>query len=1225
MENIIQWNINGCISHYCELKLLLANHTPMCVCLQETHFKPEDRFNFRGYKTFRSDVEPDRRARGGVAILISNTHPASRLDLNTPLQAVAVTLYKPLKMTVCCIYLPDASWRNEDLQDLIDQLQTPFLILGDFNAHSTTWGCSRTNDSGRRIDDLLLNNEYVLLNTGASTHFNARNGSFSAIDLSICSPNLATRLTWKPLPDLHQSDHFPLLISSNMPKNTVHIPKRWCTNRADWSSFTRHIPPISVSGNSEEDVTDFTNTVISSAVQYIPQTSGRSSRIPVPWWNTETKEAIREKRKALNRYRRAPTQDNLIAFKRLRALARRKILTAKRSSWEKYVTTITRTTKVTEIWQKIRSIAGKNVFSPITCIEHEGQLICNPDEIANALATQYSKASGTNSYPKDFLDKKKEEEEQVLDFTTNIDKPYNALFTWRELQDAINAAGDTAAGSDNIPYSILRRLPKKILSTLLNIYNNIWTQSNYPKVWKEAIVIPILKAGKDPLNPENYRPVSLTCCLGKILEKMVNTRLTWCLERNNLLNIHQCGYRQHHSTIDQLIHLENAIQNTFIKRKHMVTVFFDLEKAFDKTWRHNILRQLYNWQIRGYLPKFISSFLSTRSFRVRVGQSISESCVLENGVPQGSPLSGTLFIIAINRMFDGIEASIGKCMYVDDIAIFYSAKSLGMVKFKMQNAINKLVQNAKNIGFSFTAAKTKCVHFSRKRKSYRDPELTLNGVQLTYNETAKFLGLIFDRHLTWKQHIEYTLRRCKTALNVIRCISHINWGADRDILLRLYKSMVMSKIDYGCAVYSSARKSSLRKLDPVHNAGLRYASGAFRTSPSSSLYCETSTMSLHHRRQTMLLNYRSKLLSLPKHLNHSLMTRPKLVNIYDRRPSATRPANIRAIEIEKSYNIVLPPVLKYEPYEIPVWMLKMPEVRLDTTSVKKTECLPIDLKVRFQSVLEEYMANHIIIYTDGSKTRHQVGSAFVTENLSRAWALPPEASVYTAELYAVLQSLRHCETLDSGRFVICTDSLSLLTAIDRRQTVDPLLQMILIACHKLEQRGASVTFIWCPGHVGILGNEEADSAARNAGNIQSEMDIEIRPQDARNAVSKYILTEWQTTWNSLHTKLHPIKQNISKWSPNVSYPRREQVCITRLRIGHARMTSSYMLRNEEQPICSCGRLLTVKHILTDCVDLSRLRHRCGMRGNMKIDLGTDKTATDKTIQFLKEANLFFKI
>lgn len=93
----------------------------------------------------------------------------------------------------------------------------------------------------------------------------------------------------------------------------------------------------------------------------------------------------------------------------------------------------------------------ENVFSPITCIEHEGQLICNPDEIVKVFASQYSKVSNTNSYPEDFLEKKREEEGKILNFTTDIDEPYNALFTRRELQDAISAAGDTAAGSDNLP------------------------------------------------------------------------------------------------------------------------------------------------------------------------------------------------------------------------------------------------------------------------------------------------------------------------------------------------------------------------------------------------------------------------------------------------------------------------------------------------------------------------------------------------------------------------------------------------------------------------------------------------------------------------------------------------------------------------------------------------------------------------------------------------------
>lgn len=233
--------------------------------------------------------------------------------------------------------------------------------------------------------------------------------------------------------------------------------------------------------------------------------------------------------------------------------------------------------------------------------------------------------------------------------------------------------------------------------------------------------------------------------------------------------------------------------------------------------------------------------------------------------------------------------------------------------------------------------------------------------------------------------------------------------------------------------------------------------------------------------------------------------------------------------------------------------------------------------------------------------------------------------MYTAELFAVLQALRYCETLSPRRFVICTDSLSFLNAIDRHLPVDPMLQMIILSCHKLSQRGASVTFIWCPGHIGISGNEEADSAARNAANKPLEINTEIRPQDARNAALKCIFRAWQTTWNSIETKLKPIKQSVNKWPAHDSYTRREQVCLTRLRIGHTRITSSFMLKNEEPPVCDCGGVLTVKHILTDCVNLVTIRDRCEMKGDLKEDLGTDTTATGRTLKFLKEANLFHKI
>jgi hypothetical protein len=138
------------------------------------------------------------------------------------------------------------------------------------------------------------------------------------------------------------------------------------------------------------------------------------------------------------------------------------------------------------------------------------------------------------------------------------------------------------------------------------------------------------------------------------MERMVNDRFVFILEKENLLDPAQCGFRSHRSAVDHLISLERQIQNFFVLRQQLVNVLFDLEKAYDTTWRFGILRALHGWKFRGHLAFFISSFLQDRRFSVGLGNVLSMSNVQENGVPQGSVLSVTLFAMAINSVVSAI-------------------------------------------------------------------------------------------------------------------------------------------------------------------------------------------------------------------------------------------------------------------------------------------------------------------------------------------------------------------------------------------------------------------------------------------------------------------------------------------------------------------------------------------------------------------------------------------
>ena len=194
------------------------------------------------------------------------------------------------------------------------------------------------------------------------------------------------------------------------------------------------------------------------------------------------------------------------------------------------------------------------------------------------------------------------------------------------------------------------------IRVLLCAFNKIWQTGQIPSSWQEATIIPIPKPGKDHSNPTNYRPIALTSCICKTMERMVNDRLVWTLERERLISEYQCGFRRGRSTLDHLVRFETFLRNAFIRKQHAVAVFFDLEKAYDTTWRYGIMRDLYDLGIRGRLPMFVASFLSNRRFRVRIGTVLSDPHDQELGVPQGSVLSVTLFSLKINSVANSPEA-----------------------------------------------------------------------------------------------------------------------------------------------------------------------------------------------------------------------------------------------------------------------------------------------------------------------------------------------------------------------------------------------------------------------------------------------------------------------------------------------------------------------------------------------------------------------------------------
>ena len=301
----------------------------------------------------------------------------------------------------------------------------------------------------------------------------------------------------------------------------------------------------------------------------------------------------------------------------------------------------------------------------------------------------------------------------------DVTEPYNCAITYAELQGCLSSTKQTIPVKDEITYNMLKRVYEMLRKLLLKLYNKIYQGHSFPTKWLISVIVSIHKKGKDSRKANSYRPISSISCMCKLLEKVVNIRSMWYLEKEQKIMNIQAGFRKQRSTTDPIVEFETATSEAIASKQHLIAVFFDLRKAYDTAWNYNIIRKLIEYGVIGHLIHFIRYFLLNRLIAVRIKNTYSELYNITEGIPQGSVLSYICFLIAVNDIEKGLPQGVHKTLYVDDFAIFYRSTRVITAKRKLQEALNKISGWTTKTGFQFCRDTTVVMHICRTRNCIR--------------------------------------------------------------------------------------------------------------------------------------------------------------------------------------------------------------------------------------------------------------------------------------------------------------------------------------------------------------------------------------------------------------------------------------------------------------------------------------------------------------------------
>ena len=368
-----------------------------------------------------------------------------------------------------------------------------------------------------------------------------------------------------------------------------------------------------------------------------------------------------------------------------------------------------------------------------------------------------------------------------------------------------NLKPDKAAGPDSIKPVVLKRLKTEIAPVICLLFEKTLQTGQLPSDWKKAQVCPLFKKG-DKTEPSNYRPISLTCILCKVMEHIIASNLSKHLNKHNILYELQHGFREKRSCETQLIQLVEDLGRQLSLGKQTDLILLDFSKAFDKVNHLKLLYKLSCFSVKGNTLDWIQSFLIGRTQTVVLDGESSEEVKVTSGVPQGSVLGPLLFLLYINDLPENIQSQVR--LFADDTAVYLTVTNMQDSQV-LQSDLESLQHWERTWDMEFNPGKCQVIHITRSKSPVKS-RYFMHNQELESVDAAKYLGVTISKDLSWNSHINNIT---STANKTLGFVKRNVVTKNKDIKTMAYNSLVRPQVEYASAVWSPSTKENINKIE----------------------------------------------------------------------------------------------------------------------------------------------------------------------------------------------------------------------------------------------------------------------------------------------------------------------------------------------------------------------------------------------------------------------------